>query len=81
METLRSRRHAAADRLTQASTAIASIRLLTWLPLVCAMWMVLDDAAVREVLFASPIGWACLVSGVVFNLLGRQWTNRLVRRA
>ena len=81
VETLRSRRHAAADRLTQASTAIASIRLLTWLPLVCAVWMVLDDSAVREVLFASPIGWACLISGVVFNLLGRQWTNRLVRRA
>lgn len=81
VETLRSRRHAAADRLTHASTAIASIRLLTWLPIVCAVWMVLDDSAVREVLVASPIGWVCLVSGVVFNLIGRQWTNRLVRRA
>jgi Flp pilus assembly protein TadB len=79
-ETLRARRRAAADRLTQASTALASIRLLTWLPVACAIWMVVDDPGVRAVLIASPIGWACLTAGVVFNLLGRHWTNRLVRR-
>ena len=77
-DTLRARRQAAADRLTQASTAIASIRLLTWLPVVCATWMVVDDPAVRTVLLASPIGWTCLAAGVAFNLLGRHWTNRLV---
>ena len=79
-DTLRARRQAAADRLTQASTAIASIRLLTWLPAVCALWMVVDDPAVRSVLLGSPIGWTCLVAGVAFNLLGRHWTNRLVHR-
>lgn len=79
-ETLRARRRAAADRLTQASTALASIRLLTWLPVACAVWMVVDDSDVRAVLVASPIGWACLTSGLVFNLLGRHWTNRLVHR-
>lgn len=81
VETLRSRRHAAADRLTHASTAIASIRLLTWLPVACATWMVLDDPSVREVLLASPIGWSCLAAGTIFNLLGRRWTNRLVQRS
>jgi tight adherence protein B len=79
-ETLRARRRAAADRLTQASTALASIRLLTWLPVACAIWMVVDDPGVRAVLIASPIGWACLTAGVVFNLLGRHWTHRLVHR-
>jgi tight adherence protein B len=79
-ETLRARRRTAADRLTQASTALASIRLLTWLPVACAVWMVVDDPGMRAVLIASPIGWACLTAGVVFNLLGRHWTNRLVHR-
>lgn len=79
-DTLRTRRQAAADRLTQASTAIASIRLLTWLPAVCAAWMVVDDSAVRAVLLGTPIGWTCLVAGVAFNLLGRHWTSRLVHR-
>jgi Flp pilus assembly protein TadB len=79
-DTLRARRQAAADRLTQASTAIASIRMLTWLPAVCAAWMVVDDSAMRAVLLGSPIGWTCLVAGVAFNLLGRHWTSRLVRR-
>lgn len=79
-DTLRARRRAAADRLTHASTAVASIRLLTWLPALCAVWMVVDDPSVRAVLLASPIGWGCLLAGVTFNLLGRHWTNRLVRR-
>lgn len=79
-DTLRARRRAAADRLTQASTAVASIRLLTWLPAVCATWMVIEDPAVRTVLLASPIGWTCLAAGVAFNLVGRHWTNRLVQR-
>ena len=79
-DTLRGRRRAAADRLTQAGTAIASIRLLTWLPVLCALWMIVDDPAVRSVLLGSPIGWTCLAAGIAFNLLGRQWTNRLVHR-
>ena len=79
-DTLRARRRAAADRLTQASTAIASIRLLTWLPAVCALWMVVDDSAVRAVLLGSPIGWTCLAAVIAFKVLGRHWTNRLVHR-
>lgn len=79
-DTLRVRRRAAADRLTQASTAIASIRLLTWLPIVCALWMVVDDPAVRSVLVSTPIGWICLATGATFNLLGRHWTAHLVQR-
>lgn len=80
VETLRQRRHAAADRLTHASTAIASIRLLTWLPVGCAVWISFDNDAVRRVLVASPIGWSCLSAGLAFNLIGRHWTDRLVRR-
>lgn len=79
-DTLRARRRAAADRLTHASTALASIRLLTWLPVACAVWMVLDSPAVRHVLLASPVGWSCLAAGAFFNVLGRHWTNRLVHR-
>lgn len=80
IDTLRSRRRAAADRLTQASTALASIRLLTWLPAVCALWMVVDDPDVRRVLVGSPIGWICLAAGATFNVIGRHWTSRLVHQ-
>ncbi|MDA2972758.1 MAG: type II secretion system F family protein [Actinomycetota bacterium] len=78
--TLRSRRTARADRISQASTALASIRLLTWLPIVCALWMIGDDPEVRHLLVATPIGWTCISLGVGFNLIGRRWTSRLVTR-
>lgn len=79
-ETLRARRSARADRLTQASTARASIRLLTWLPIVCALWMIADDPDVRRLLTTTPIGWTCIGVGVAFNVVGRRWTARLVAR-
>lgn len=80
-DTLRARRAARADRLTQASTALASIRLLTWLPVVCALWMIADDPDVRQLLVATPIGWICITLGVAFNVIGRRWTSRLVFRS
>ncbi|MGA1648253.1 MAG: type II secretion system F family protein [Ilumatobacteraceae bacterium] len=80
-DTLRARRDSRADRLTQASTALASIRLLTWLPILCALWMIADDPDVRHVLLATPIGWTCIFLGVAFNVTGRRWTARLVGRA
>jgi tight adherence protein B len=80
-DTLRARRAARADRLTQASTALASIRLLTWLPILCALWMIADDPDVRQLLVATPIGWTCISLGVMFNVMGRRWTSRLVMRS
>lgn len=66
------------ERRTQAASASASIRLLTWLPLVCGAWILLDSADVRSFLLGSINGWICLVSGIVLNLLGRTWMHRMV---
>ncbi|NYJ35424.1 type II secretion system F family protein [Nocardiopsis aegyptia] len=32
-------------------------------------------------LFTTPLGWACLVSGVALDVLGAWWTLRMVRSA
>ncbi|MBU3689152.1 MAG: hypothetical protein B7C54_06020 [Acidimicrobiales bacterium mtb01] len=79
--TLRERHHANDERRSQASTALASTRFLTILPVVCSVWICLDDRSVREVLIASPIGYACLVIGITLNVVGRRWVTRLVRFA
>ncbi|MFZ9385065.1 MAG: type II secretion system F family protein [Ilumatobacteraceae bacterium] len=76
--TLRERRHARDERRSQASTALASARFLTILPIVCSVWICLDDPSVRDVLLNSPIGYACLTIGVFLNVIGRRWVTRLV---
>lgn len=77
--TLHDRRHQMAERLVQASTASASARLLTWLPIGCGALLALDSPGFRHTLFATTAGWACLSIGVGLNLAGRFWTRRLVR--
>lgn len=80
-DTLRSRRWSREERRTHAASALASIRLLTWLPVVCVVWMIADDAEVRHLLLATPLGWTCTSLGVAFNLTGRRWTKRMVTSA
>jgi len=79
--TLRERRHARDERRSQASTALASTRFLTVLPIVCSVWICLDDQSVRDVLLGSPLGYACLTIGLILNAVGRRWVTRLVRFA
>ena len=79
IDTLLDRSLSQAERQTQAATATASMRLITWLPVVCGAWILSDSPAVRHVLLATPLGWTCLTVGVGLNLVGRTWTKRLVR--
>lgn len=80
VDTLLDRSQAKLERQTQAATATASMRLITWLPVVCGAWIVSDSAAIRHVLFSTALGWACLTIGVGLNIAGRAWTKRLVRQ-
>jgi Flp pilus assembly protein TadB len=66
------------ERRAQAASAAASMKLLTWLPSVCGIWILLDSASVRTFLIGSITGWTCLVLGVFLNLAGRVWMQRLV---
>ena len=79
IDTLLDRSQAKAERQTQAATATASMRLITWLPVVCGAWILSDSPAVRRVLLATPLGWACLTIGIGLNFVGRTWTHRMVR--
>ncbi len=76
--TLHERRHLAAERLVHASTAAASTRLITWLPVACGGLLLADSPSLRHTMFATPFGWSCLAIGASLNLLGRVWTRRLV---
>jgi tight adherence protein B len=79
IDTLLDRSQAKVERQTQAATATASMRLITWLPVVCGAWILSDSPAVRHVLLATPLGWACLTIGIGLNFVGRTWTHRMVR--
>lgn len=79
IDTLLDRSQAKVERQTQAATATASIRLITWLPVVCGAWILSDSPAVRHVLLATPLGWTCLTIGIGLNFVGRTWTHRMVR--
>ncbi len=78
IDTLLDRSQAKIERQTQAATATASMRLITWLPVVCGAWILSDSSAVRHVLLATPLGWACLSIGVGLNFVGRTWTHKMV---
>lgn len=80
VDTLDDRAHARAERRVQAATAMASTRLITWLPVICGGYVLVDDREVRHTMIATPLGWACLVVGATLNLVGRRWTRMLVER-
>ena len=79
IDTLLDRSQAKTERQTQAATATASMRLITWLPVVCGAWILSDSPAVRHVLLATPLGWTCLTLGIGLNFVGRTWTHQMVR--
>jgi Flp pilus assembly protein TadB len=76
--TIDERDHARAERKVQAATATASTRLITWLPVVCGGYMFVEHPDVRRTMFATPLGWTCLVIGITLNLVGRRWTRALI---
>jgi len=78
--TLDERRRARDDRRAQAAAATASTRLLTWLPIGAVVWTATSASESRDVLFGSTIGWLCLASGVLLNVVGRIWIERTVRQ-
>ncbi len=66
------------ERRTQAASSLASMRLMTWLPIVCGAWILLDSKAIRGFVFGTPAGWICLALGIGSNILGRLWLHRAV---
>lgn len=78
IDILNEREHLRRERRTQAASAAASMRLLTWLPIVCGAWILIDSPEIRHFLLQSPSGWMCLVLGVGSNIVGRLWLQHEV---
>lgn len=72
---------AAALRETALAGPRATVKLLTWLPLLglgLGMLMGVDPLAA---LLGSPLGWAVLLAGGVFAIVGRVWSGSMISHA
>ena len=66
------------DRYSQAAQALLSTRVLSWTPVVVALWLIVTSSAVRNYLILTPSGWICVLLGVGFNLAGRKWMEKII---
>lgn len=78
VHTLIERRHIHNERQTQAATALSSMRMLTWLPVVCGLWIITESPSSRTFILHTTVGQICLVSGIALNLAGRTWARHIV---
>jgi len=76
---LRERRAWQAERWAQGAQARLSARLLTLLPVAFALWGAVTSDRVRQAYSGSPVPGVCTTIGIVLNLIGWRWMNRLVR--
>jgi tight adherence protein B len=70
-----------AARQTALAGPKATVRLLTWLPLMglgLGMALGVDPLAI---LLGTPLGLAALVAGIALTVAGRVWSARLVTAA
>lgn len=66
------------DRYSQAAQALLSTRVLSWTPVVVALWLIVTSSAVRNYLILTPSGWICVLLGVGLNLAGRKWMEKII---
>lgn len=78
--TLRATAAIVADSRSAVAHTVASIRVLTWVPVLVATLMALRDESVRG-FFLSTTGVLCAGAGVALNWLGRWITARLTEGA
>ena len=72
------RRHIRHERQAHATTALSSMRMLTWLPVICGLWILTEKNSSRTFVLHTAIGRICLIGGIILNLLGRLWAQRIV---
>lgn len=72
---------AAAARETALAGARATVRILSWLPVVALGLGFLVGADPLRTLLTTPWGMAAALAGAVLTVVGRVWTQRMVRAA
>jgi tight adherence protein B len=78
---LRGRAAAAREVRALASQARLSALVIAVAPVVFAFLGLAGNRAMAAFLFATPLGWACLVGGVALDGLAAWWMVRIVRAA
>lgn len=78
--TLRTSAAIAADSRTAVAHTLASIRVLTWVPVALSVLLASRDESIRRFFLSIP-GLLCVVGGVTLNWAGRRITARLTARA
>ena len=74
---LRERQAIRLERRTYASQAVFSARVLSWLPVVFGVVMAVTNRSVRSVYLGGPAGIACLTVGLLLNVAGRRWMQKV----
>ena len=76
---LREREHIAHERQVQTAQIRLSTSVLSWIPLVIFGWVTTRQSHTRAFLFRSPLGLLCVIVGLLLNVMGRTWINRIAR--
>jgi len=75
--TLREREEFALELMALSAQSRASAMLLAVAPIGFFAILVLVDASALAMLFTTPLGWACLVGGLLLDGFGFWWMSRL----
>jgi tight adherence protein B len=80
-DTLRDRIAVEREVAALSTQARASAAVLVVAPVVVAFGAASADERIAGFLVGSPLGWACIVGGLVLDLVGGAWMYFAVRRA
>ena len=77
--TLRERRAVVGEVRAQSAQARLSAVVIGLLPVAFLLWALLTDSRTAAFLVADPVGWTCLVAGIVLEGLGALWMRHILR--
>ena len=78
--TLRTSAAISADARTAVAHTSSSIRVLTWVPIAIALWLVWRDIDART-FYLSRAGMVCVTAGALLQFVGRRTVRRMARHA
>lgn len=78
--TLRTNAAVSADARTAVAHTSSSIRVLTWVPVVIALWLIWRDIDART-FYLSRAGMVCVTAGALLQFVGRRTVRRMARHA
>lgn len=74
---LREREHIEQERQAQTAQIRLSTSVLSWIPLAICSWVIARQPHTRTLLLHSPLGLLIIVIGLLLNIVGRKWFERI----